>query len=275
MWSGTTLTNFSGNIFGVHQKIDRVAYRVLTDTANVKNFPSRKLILHFEGKNGPDGIKSKSPARNEPWHYIDPFDPGDTQLLDMIIEHYDQLVAELRAQNLERAAFEASWLSHAIVDGLTPAHHFPYEEKLIEMRKGQGIETRTSLKEKLIMKGETPSEKLKNNWLMWGFKGVIVSHGAFEFGVAAISAPYSFKKVQLKKDAIATARQFGMSEYFLQRLRHIALWDMYEDFSKYGWTWNLSRRVRLELMPTIIDVVAMAWYIALLEAGMTSKKRSK
>jgi hypothetical protein len=271
MWSGTTFTNFSGNIFGVHQKVDRIAFRVLHDATNVKNFPSRKLLLHFEGRNGPDGIKAKSPAQNEPWHYIDPFDPEDTDLIFMIEDHYKNLVKELKNGNKERAAFEASWLAHAMVDGLTPAHHFPYEDALIEMRKGESIETRTSLKEKLVMKGDTVPEKVKNNWLMWGFKGVMVSHGAFEFGVAAISGPLLFRQVEITPRLFERVKNIGFTEYYLQTLREIALWNMYEEFTRYGWTWSLSKQTRDELMPRIIEAVAMGWYLAMHEAGLTSR----
>lgn len=125
MYSGTTFTNSSGAILGAHQKIDRVAYRHLQKiTEGAEGFPSLKQVLYFEGKNGPDGIKRKSPARDEPWHFYNPFDEDDTELLMHIDRHYTELVTELKKGNQERAAFNAAWLAHALVDGLTPAHHF-------------------------------------------------------------------------------------------------------------------------------------------------------
>ena len=144
MYSGTTFHNKSGSVLGAHQKIDRVAYRHLQKiTKQSEGFPPLKLLLHFEGKNGPDGIKRKSPAKDEPWHFYNPFDDDDTGLIEYIERHYEELVTELKKGNMERAAFNAAWLAHALVDGLTPAHHFPYEEKLIELRGGAGIESRT------------------------------------------------------------------------------------------------------------------------------------
>jgi hypothetical protein len=103
--------------------------------------------LHFEGKNGPDGIKRKSPAKDEPWHYYDPLNPNDTTLLQMIEGHSDNLVKALRRQNNEKAAFEAAWLAHAVVDGLTPAHHYPLEEKIEELW-GYPKELRQTIREK-------------------------------------------------------------------------------------------------------------------------------
>jgi hypothetical protein len=83
---------------------------------NKKTFLPAKLrrFLHFEGKNGPDAIKRKSPAQDEPWHYYSPFDEQDSQLIDLIKSHYKQLVVELKAKNKEKSAFEAAWLAHAL-----------------------------------------------------------------------------------------------------------------------------------------------------------------
>lgn len=271
MYSGTTLNNFSGNLVGAHQKIDRVAYKAMQAVTGTKHFPSIKDILYFEGRNGPDGIKAKSPAQDEPWHYYDPFDPEDTGLLKMINEHYESLVIHLKEKNLEKSAFEASWLAHALVDGLTPAHHYPYEEAITNLRGGEGIHTRTNIKEKLVMKGETKSEFVKNNWLMWGFKGIMVTHGGFEFGVSAIIAPLRFKSAYLTQMDIKQAQEHGPIEIFEQSARRVALWDMYTEFQKYGWTVPLARQVRDELAPLMIKVVAMIWYLALKEAGFTTR----
>lgn len=271
MYAGTTLNNFSGNVVGAHQKIDRVAFRVLSKATTVQHFPSRKTILFFEGKNGPDGIKSKSPAQNEPWHFYDPFDTEDTLLIDTISDHFNTLVEELKSGNKERAAFEASWLAHAVVDGLTPAHHYPFEEKLTEMRGGEGNDTRDSIKEKLVMKGDTKKEFLANNWKMWGVKGVMVSHGMFEFGVAAIIAPLQFRKVKLTTDDFEKFNEIGIGEYYQRVARKIATWNLYEEYISYGWTVNLSKKVRDDLVPDIIHTTALFWYMALSEAGLTAE----
>lgn len=60
---------------------------------------SRPEILHFEGNNGPDGIKRKSPSQDEPWHFIDPTRADDRELIDMILDHHHNLVDALRHGN--------------------------------------------------------------------------------------------------------------------------------------------------------------------------------
>ena len=270
MYSGTTLTTKSGRVMGAHQKIDRVARRNLrTLGLTPKHFPPSKRILHFEGKNGPDGIKRKSPAVNEPWHYFNPFDDDDTALIDLIESHYNILVDALKQKEAERSSFEAAWLAHAIVDGLTPAHHYPYEEKLNELR-GEGIETRTTIKDKLVLPGETRREQVKNNWKMWGPKGLMTTHGLFEFGIAALIAPLSFTESLPSKEDIQRMQELGVGEYFKQTAREIAVLDLYHRYYKRGWTTKLSMDVRKKLLPSIIKTVTLAWYTANLEA----RKRS-
>src|ERR1700759_1813344 len=109
MYAGTTLTPISGRLLGAHQKLDRLArgslQYLLPDN---KTFPGIGDILHFEGVNGPDAIKRKSPAKDEPWHYYSPFDEADTGITDLITAHYEQLVAALRRADSVRAAFEAA-----------------------------------------------------------------------------------------------------------------------------------------------------------------------
>ena len=269
MWAGTTLTNKSGSITGTHQKIDRVARNnisqlIVDDTL----FPKAKNILHFEGNNGPDGIKRKSPSVNEPVHFFNPFDDNDTTLVEIIQRHYDFLVKEIKAGNPEMVSFEAAWLSHAIVDGLTPAHHYPYEEKLSQLRGGEGNETRSSIKDKILLPGGTRREQVKNNWKMYGHKGLISTHGMFEFGVAAITAPLMFSDSLPTHEEITLIRKIGVTEWFTRTAREIAVLDMYTRYYQKGWTTKLTLQVRNKLMPEIIKAVTLSWYCALLDAGV-------
>jgi hypothetical protein len=276
MYSGTTLTRYSGRVLGAHQKIDRIARKHLTRLIKDDSvFPNARHILHFEGKNGPDAIKRKSPAKDEPWHYYSPFDDDDSQLIDLIAEHYDLLVKELKAGNKERAAFEAAWLAHALVDGLTPAHHYPYEKKLGELRSGQGIESRTTIKEKLVMHGDTRREKVKNNWKMWGPKGLFTTHGLFEMGVATLIMPLGFGEAIPKARDKHKMEKIGAIEWFKRTAREIAVMDMYERYHHKGWTPKLAYDIRHKLGPLIIQTVSLTWYAALCDAGLIEAESKK
>lgn len=273
MYSGTTIFNHSGNWLGVHQKVNRSSRRSLSTHTQLKNFPQLKQIQYFEGKNGPDGIKSKSPAQDEPWHYYDPFDPDDTDLVKLISQHYENLVEALTLKDMEKAAFEAAWLSHALVDGLTPAHHYPYEDEMEGIR-GEAKETRNTIKDKMIVTGDTTSETLKKNWQLYGAKGLMTTHGMFEAGVAMTLAPSKIKLGNPSDEELAHACEIGIEEYFMQSAREVAMLDMYETFYKRGWTAKLARQTRNSLAPIIVKTVTASWYCALKEAGMVGKPKS-
>lgn len=264
MYSGTLLTRYSGRIIGAHQKIDRVSRKHLKQLPGTftDSFPSAREILQFEGKNGPDGIKVKSPAQNEPWHFVNPFDVHDSQLMKMIHDHYNELVVALKQHNTTKAAFEAAWLAHAVVDGLTPAHHFPYESELAKLRNGESNETRNNIKNKLIMPGDTLRKKLANNWKMWGPKGLFSTHGSFEIGVAMIVVPMKLHRARPTEHDLKEIEEHGISVLFQRRAREVAAMDLYTHYYKSGWTPKLAKKVRRRLAPVLVNTVTLAWYSA-------------
>jgi hypothetical protein len=262
MWSGTTIHGLSGNFVGAHQKFDRVARKYVSELRTDAFFPNIKDILHFEGNNGPDGIKRKSPAQDEPWHYWDPTDETDIKLSKIIENHQQALVTALKNKDSEKAAFESAWLAHAIVDGLTPAHHYPYEDKLVELR-GEGLETRNSIRSKAVIKGETKRQTVSKNWQFWGAKGLFVSHFTFEWGVASLAKPLNFKDSNLSSAQIKHAKNVGLMEYIKENALEIHSLNMYDRFLARGWSVKLSHDVRKKLCPIIIQTIAMAWILAI------------
>jgi hypothetical protein len=252
---------------GAHQRIDRIARRHLKKhVPRGLQFPTIRQILHFEGLNGPDGIKRKSPGVDEPWHFIDPYHEGDHAFFDLLDDHIYNLATALREDNPERAAFEASWLAHAVVDGLTPAHHYPFEEKLEELR-GEGIETRTSKRSKMLMPGKSRRHQLKNNWEFWGSKGLMTTHLAFEFGVATTISTARFETTELNEDDIRLLEEKGYEHVFRQILREVAEMKMYEEFTAKGWTRHLAKETRDTLAPLIIKAVVLSWVAAVRKAS--------
>lgn len=270
MYSGSTLRTlkYFDAWFGAHQKIDRTARKHLNLLLPARNFPNRKEILRFEGMDGPDGIKRKTPAQDEPWHYYDPTDAKDNKLPKLINDHYAQLVEALKQSNRARASFEAAWIAHAVVDGLTPAHHYPYEEELVRLRGGAGIETRTTPKEKLLMPGDSLPKRISNNWQMWGDKGLLATHIAFEIGIAVMIMPLRFRRAVPDDQTRQEVLKQSVSDYFKSQAQYIDGLHMYDQFYQSGWTPKLAKLVRKELMPTIVSTVTLTWYAAAKEAGL-------
>lgn len=249
---------------GVHQKIDRVARRHLARHIKLPaSFPGIREILHFEGLNGPDGIKRKSPGKDEPWHYIDALEPHGAPLMTIIHDHIYNLSEALKADNRERAAFEAAWLAHAITDGLTPAHHYPLEEKLTELRGGEGLETRNSKLKKLVIPGKTKRQMLKNNWEFWGAKGVMTTHLHFELGIMTAISAMKFDTLSFTEELRDELRQEGFDNIFKASVKRIADMGMYEEFIQKGWTRHIANETKNVLVPEIIRMVMLGWMAAI------------
>ncbi len=267
MYAGTTIHGKSGGVIGVHQKIDRIARRNLNMLPKVsKRFPGIRAILHFEGNNGPDALKRKSPSVDEPWHFIDPTNPDDRELMQMIMSHHHNLVAALRSKDDIRAAFEAAWLAHAIADGLTPAHHYPLSEK-IEQLWGKPKEERLTVRDKNIIKGHTRRDTISKNWQYWGAKGVFMTHGLFELGVATSIKTTTFPDSAPTSKWLAEADKKGLERVFLDAVDEVYELGMYERFWKQGWNTKLARQTRAVLIPKICAVITYAWYTADREAA--------
>lgn len=268
MYSGTSLRDKSGHILGTHQKIDRVARKHIKKLPGAGlGFPSIREILHFEGDNGPDGIKRKSPSVDEPWHYINPEDPDDHAIVDMIMEHHANLVQALKDNNKERAAFEAAWMSHAIVDGLTPAHHYPLSDKIEELW-GHPKEERLSVKQKNIIHGKTRTDTISRNWEYWGAKGVFTTHALFEFGVATASKSRTFTETLPTYEWLKDAESKGLEVVFIEAVHEVFALDMYHNYWNNGWSAKLAHQTREYLMPIIIRTVTFAWYSAIRKSGI-------
>lgn len=263
MYAGTTIGNSSGNLLGVHQRIDRIARRQLQPLLKESIFPSERDILYFEGNHGPDAVKRKSPSVDEPWHFLDPKKPEDRTLLDFIRDHRINLAEALRTGNQERAAFEAAWLAHAIVDGLTPAHHYPLADKIEELF-GKPHHERNSVRDKNLIKGNSRRDTIAKNWEYWGSGGVFSTHALFEMGVATAIVGQRYKDPIIRPHDIRLLKKEGYDVVFDRILRQIIHLETYEEFTKKGWTAHLTRVVRQQLMPLIIKAVILGWYSAII-----------
>ncbi len=261
-------------ILHAHQKIDRMAYRHLVSLVEPDVFfPPIKQILHFEGRNGPDATKLKNKKNVEqPWHFVDPFDNADTDLYRQIQSHYDGLVAALRTADEVRAAFDAAWLAHALVDGLTPAHHYPYEKEL-EVLRGDSRHSRKGLIGRAYVKGDTHRESLRRSYQLIGPKGLLMTHAAFEGGAYTIMVPLRLSKAMPTQEDLIAVRQYGITGLFRRFAREIASLELYIRFIESGWTPKLTRDVRRELAPKMVMIVTLAWYSALCDAHLVAEPK--
>ncbi len=271
MYSTTTLiknSKKSGRLVGTHQKIDKIARRQLgKHLPKGVYFPSEKEILYFEGTKGPDGLKRKCPGIDEPEHFILP-EHDDGVLIGMILDHQYNLHKALASGNEVRAAFEAAWMAHAITDGLTPAHHFPFQEAIKELMSDKEFLKIFGTPIKGIMPGKNLAETTRNNWLYWGAGGYMNKHVAFEYGAAVTTAA---TPAQILAPKIQAKELYGVDlrAAFYNSLRKIHALDMYNRFRREGWTAELAFECRDVLMPEIIRAVMLGWASAVPELVQT------
>jgi hypothetical protein len=250
-----------------HQKLDRAAYRHLRGALPPDSFfPIIRQILHFEGNHGPDASKLKRQIRaDQPWHFVDPFNVSDVDLHGQLQQHYDRLVAALAQRDDIRAAFEAAWLAHALVDGLTPAHHYPYEAELAQLR-GQSRDTRRGLVGRAYVRSNTMRESLLASVKLVGPKGLLTTHAMFEGGAYVLIEPLRLNNARPTLDQLEAVRIEGVVTVFKQLAHEIAEMGLYHRFIAGGWTLGLSRDVRKKLAPRMARMITLAWYCASREA---------
>jgi hypothetical protein len=255
-------------LFHAHQKLDRVAYKNLEKLLNEdSDFPDIKDIIHFDGVRGPDSLKLKRRTDiDQPWHFIDPTDLTSSSLNKDIKLHYEELVKSLKQNDKVRAAFQAAWLAHALVDGLTPAHHYPYEEELANIR-GQERQNRKGILGRAFVKGETLNQSILKSLKLIGPKGLLTTHAMFEAGAYAIIAPLKLSSAMPNPEDVSKVIKCGVIPVFQDLAREVADFNLYSRFYIYGWTNSLSRDVRVQLAPRMARMITLAWYAASLEAS--------
>lgn len=201
----------------------------------------------------------------QPWHFVDPDDADDKEIEQHIKHHYEGLVSALGQADEIRAAFEAAWLAHALVDGLTPAHHYPYEQEL-EALRGEGRDTRKGLAGRIYVKGDTLSHSLVRSIKLVGPKGLLTNHTMFEAGAYSLIAPLRLSRARPTPAELEQVRHQGVTKTFRRLAKEVAGYKIYERFILKGWTASVSRDVRHELAPRMVKMITLAWYAACRQA---------
>ena len=230
---------------GTHQKFDREAFRLISPLVNHAKFPRRRDILRFDGMGGPDGLKLKGDYNTS--HMWDPVNQIG-HLPVWIASHHKNLVTALKKGDMVEASFHAGWMAHYLTDSMTPAHHISHELVAAEYKD----------------KG-----KVRYNWLYWGSKGLMSTHVAFEMGV---SSAMILSPIRSKFDAklVNKITQKGIAEVVQDESLLVAKLDLYDRFLKKGWTTDLAKTMKTEVIPRTTALIAAAWLSAYLQAGLAT-----
>jgi len=249
-----------------HQKINAVAYRHLGELVGLVPSLSLKDIIRFDGKRGPDAPRLYKTDKGAPWHYYDPAG-NSVAFLEILQDHYASLVYRLQTDNQESAAFEAAWLAHALVDGLTPPHHFPIEAELEDLHDAP-VHARQTIRSHLMVKGANRRTSLYKSLRLSGPRGLLTAHTLFEANAGLIVMTLKLDRAKPSQNDLYELEQESFIEIFERYAREIDQFHMYRRFYKSGWTPKLTRDIRRELAPRMVRLVTLAWYSALIDAGL-------
>lgn len=250
-------SRLSGRLMGTHQQLDKISRQVLgKHLPKGVFFPDSKSILYFEGMRGPDGLKRKSPGQDEPLHFIQP-DHDDGMLWNMIADHSYNLRIALENQNTTRAAFEAAWLAHAVTDGLTPAHHVPFQYSNQTISEQEFFQL-FGIKIKGVLRGPRWRDTVRNTWRYWGQNGQMSKHLAFELGIA-MTMTFLPNRSFVPKVSSSDLKQVDLKKAFYQSLDKVSSLDLFTRFCRDGWSSSLANQSKKILLPEIVRAITLAW----------------
>lgn len=250
-------SKLSGRLMGTHQQLDQISRRIISKyLPKTVFFPDIKSILYFEGMRGPDGLKRKSPGQDEPMHFIQP-DHDDGVLWEMIENHSHNLKLALENQNNTRAAFEAAWLAHAVTDGLTPAHHLPFQYANQTINEQEFFHL-FGIKIKGVLRGPRWRDTLRNTWRYWGENGQMSKHLAFELGIA-MTMTFLPSRSFVPDVSASELKQVDLKKEFYQSLAKISSLDLFTRFCRDGWNSSLANQSKNILLPEIARMITLAW----------------
>ena len=92
-------------------------------------------------------------------------------------------------------------------------------------------------------------------------------HAAFELGFATLIAPLRFNDILPKPNYLSSISKKKLPKWYRSLVSQVDKLNIYEAYYKTGWTRKLSKQVRKELAPTLINAVTAVWYIAYNEAN--------
>ena len=245
-------TMFAGKKAGAaaHQKLIIASRKQITDYLPAgTHFPAEELITHFEGKNGPDGLLLKRSTSDEPCQFIRPYSDGG-QLVGHIQDHIYNMRQAFYNNDEVKIAREAAWMSHMIIDGLTPAHHQPEQEFI----KGEELTPTGSSATFVIknLKKLRPGTPLMNHTLFEARIEMLMHR----IDLDQLAAKISQKDLQRMQEG-----QF--IELYLKTVRKIADKEIFTKFEKSGWDKTMSHQIKTELIPEAIKLITLGWLSAL------------
>jgi len=139
-------------------------------------------------------------------------------------------------------------MAHYLTDSLTPAHH---------------------LSHKFILE-EYEGKKYRKRWKIYGHKGILSSHVAFETGISS-AIFFTPIKVSFDDKLHKLIRKDGIKKVVMQESLAISKHNIYEQFLQKGWSAKLAKTIKATVVKRIPQLISAAWLSAYEEAYSTKK----
>ena len=91
-----------------------------------------------------------------------------------------------------------------------------------------------------------------------------MNHIMFEFGVAMSIVGQDFGKISIGQKQIDDLRANGFEETLHTLMKKVMAMQTYETYTSKGWSRQLAKTIRAELIPTIVTGVVLGWYESLI-----------
>ncbi|MEA3429749.1 MAG: hypothetical protein U9R08_00600 [Nanoarchaeota archaeon] len=235
---------------GTHQKIDFASYiSAFGKLFNKKRFPNYNWIEVSSGALGPDMLWLRGLQKSS-WHVYNPRTKKGGACT-AVQRFYDKLVMELskKRPKMRKAGKYAAWLSHFIVDALTPSH-----------QEGR-YKIKEPIKDWFDPHWDENKSPVLNFWK---------NHALFEIRIALM---YMFKKLnraKMNKKFIKTCRQKfrtdKVKEYIEKKSREVYKLKIYDVYKRLGFNKNVKMLITRRLVPIMVSTVATVWRNAYIES---------
>ena len=196
-------------------------------------FIKLKDIYKYDGGYGPDRLWCQG-ERSTSEAYFNP-ENGEGGALKQVAEHYRRTV--VRATRNLAWGKDFTWMSHFVVDALSPAHHFGKKRKTRKKyRDWEDPYFNYITQMKSFKNKHTFFEGLTNFWQVFSKR----------------------EKVQFEK--LEQVNGDNIEIFMLNMIYKVREMKLYEEYVEKGWSRSLWRRIKTKLIPQIVYALAVVWW---------------
>ncbi len=223
-----------------HSLIYYDTYRALVARQpEFEKFIKLKEIFKYDGAYGPDRLWMKG-ERATSESYYNPMN-GQGGALKQIIRHYSE--AKERMINNLPWAKDFTWMSHFVVDVLSPSHHFGHKIKPRKKYRDWEDPYFHRINPASLRNRHMIFEAMINGWQIFG------------------------RRFKPKFEELEKIRGEEVSEFIRKTVDKVRALGLYEEFLERGFNRRLWHRVNEELIPKIDYALGVVWWCLMRETA--------